>query len=85
MRCEPLGVTIMRSRDPQPGRDERLDYNGHEASEEDSRCRGCKRVMIEHPSHACRACRRGKPDGWMFGQEIKVEDNEDENADEFEP
>lgn len=81
----------MKSRDPKPGRDERLEYNGREPTE--SHCRVCGRAMIEHPSRACRSCRKDKPDGWIVGQpmpetpEAKPGDESEEDAedDEFAP
>lgn len=49
--------------------------------------------MIEHPSRACRSCRKDKPDGWIVGQpmpetpEAKPGDESEEDAedDEFAP
>lgn len=44
------------------GGDERLLSDGREPT--DGNCLVCGRVMIEHPSRACRSCRKDKPKDW---------------------
>lgn len=54
-------------KDEQGGkRDIRSDVmGGTDLKFDDVFCRLCRRAMIQHESRACRACRAGKPRGWV--------------------
>lgn len=55
-----------------PDRDRRSEEGGRVLGEEDGTCRVCGRSSIPHPSHACRACRAGKPEDWVAATRAAV-------------